>query len=64
MKEIKLEDKDFVDAQDLCEILEEWVTCVQRGVRVEDGAGNVFTRAILIKKTLSDGSYVYDVRLA
>lgn len=63
-------DKDFVDAQDLAEVLTDWSTSVQhmsgipRTSRVVCGDGTMFSRAVLVERTLSDGSFVYDVRLS
>lgn len=65
-----IDDKEFVDAQDLAEVLTEWVTSarhlsgIPRTTRVVCGDGTMFSRAVLIQRSLSDGSYVYDVRLS
>lgn len=65
-----IDDKDFVDSQDLAEILTDWITSVKhlgvlpRGTRITDGGNTMFSRAVLIQRTLSDGSCVYDVRLS
>jgi hypothetical protein len=63
----KIDDRNFVDAQDLVEILTDWITTAGAGrnMRIEDGGRYyVYSRAVLICKTLSDGSSVFDVRLS
>ena len=59
-------DSNFVDAQDLIELISNWITdpVIKRNVRVEDGLGYVFSHAVLVGKVLSDKSIVYDIRLS
>lgn len=67
-REKVLDDRTFVDAVDLSEFIQDWITdpsfSIKRNLRLEDGRGGMFSRAVLLEKRLSDGSYVYDVRLS
>ena len=61
-----LDDKLFTDAQELINLLNEWLTNSQEkyAARLEFGDGTRLSRAVFLATTLSDGSVVYDVRLS
>jgi hypothetical protein len=62
-----IDDFDFIRAEQLAERVQEWSTnpllSIGPNIYLEDGE-RILTRAVLIEKTLSDGSHVYNVRLS
>ncbi len=63
-----LDDFEFISANQLAECLQDWMTspdlCAGKILYIEDGQGDILKRAVLLEKTLSDGSKVYNVRLS
>ena len=68
--EHKLDDFEFIGATQLAEQIQCWATSPDLGIMdgaviyLEDGQGDIMRRAVLLEKTLSDGSKVYNVRLS
>lgn len=63
-----IDDFEFIHAGQLAERIQDWVTSPDlggdKGVYIEGGDGAIATRAVLLEKTLTDGSKVYNVRLS
>lgn len=65
----KEDDRDFRTVKELRDILDDWLTSpgafADLGVGyVESGNGECFTRVLLMRERLSDGSRVFGIRLA
>jgi hypothetical protein len=68
--ERKLDDFEFIRAEQLAERIQEWQTdpllSVGLNIYLEygGGSGSILTRAVLLEKRLTDGSFVYNIRLS